>query len=134
MPAVLILSCALAAARADADPIPTVPAPPAGADTLATSQDRWATAELRARLDGSDRWAALQALHVALTQLSDGASYVWGRSTRRLVGVIKPTMTFRDREGRVCRHLIYTLSVGAYTRSVEGIACRQPDRLWTLSG
>ena len=91
-------------------------------------------AELRSRLDGSDRDLALNTLQVALTELSDGATLVWRRPSRALTGVIKPVSAFRDDEGRVCRHLIYSLSLGTYVRQVEGIACRGADGNWSLAG
>lgn len=89
---------------------------------------------LRARLDGSDRAVALNALQVALTELGDGASLVWQRPSRALTGVIKPVSAFRDDEGRVCRHLTYSLSLGTYARQVEGTACRESDGKWSLAG
>ena len=64
-----------------------------------------AFAELRARLDGTDRAVALNALQVALTELGDGAILIWKRPSRELTGVIKPVSAFRDGDGRVCRHL-----------------------------
>ena len=70
---------------------------------------------------------------MALTELSDGATLVWRRPSRELTGVIKPVSAFRDDEGRVCRHLIYSLSLGTYVRQVEGIACRGADGNWSLS-
>jgi surface antigen len=91
-------------------------------------------AELRSRLDGSDRALALNALQVALTELSDGSTLVWRRQSRALTGVIKPVSAFRDDEGRVCRHLTYSLSLGTYVKEVEGIACRGPDGNWSLEG
>jgi len=91
-------------------------------------------AELRAKLDGSDRAIALNALQVALTELGDGASLVWRRPSRALTGVIKPVSAFRDDEGRVCRHLTYSLSLGTFVRQAEGIACREPGGAWSLAG
>jgi surface antigen len=91
-------------------------------------------AELRAKLDGSDRAIALNPSQVALTELGDGASLVWQRPSRELTGVIKPVSAFRDDEGRVCRHLHYSLSLGTYVRQVEGIACREPGGVWSLEG
>ena len=38
-----------------------------------------AFAELRARLDGTDRAVALNAMQVALTELGDGATLIWKR-------------------------------------------------------
>jgi hypothetical protein len=48
--------------------------------------------------------------------------------------VIKPVSAFRDDEGRVCRHLHYSLSLGTYVRQVEGIACREPGGVLSLEG
>ncbi len=90
--------------------------------------------ELRARLDGSDRAIAMQALDVALNELGDGAALVWKRRSRGLTGVIKPVAAFRADDGRICRHLIYSLSLGNYARAVEGIACRGADGTWSFAG
>ena len=93
-----------------------------------------AFAELRAKLDDSDRAVALNALQVALTELGDGATLIWRRPSRGLTGVIKPVSAFRDDEGRVCRHLTYSLSLGTFIREVEGTACREPGGAWSLTG
>jgi surface antigen len=71
----------------------------------------------------------VQALDLALSELGDGVTLVWQRPERRLVGRIKP-----DDKGRVCRHVIYSLALGAYQRQIEGVACREPDGSWSLSG
>jgi surface antigen len=93
-----------------------------------------ALADLRARLGGSDRSVALNALEVALNELGDGATLVWKRQGHGLAGAIRPVAAFRDDRGRVCRHLIYSLSFGNYPRKVEGIACRGADGIWSLQG
>jgi len=85
------------------------------------------------RLDGRNRATALRALHVALDQLSDGATLIWRKKSLELVGVIRPTTAFRDPQGRVCRHLTYQLKFGDYAKRIEGIACRQIDGSWSLS-
>ena len=90
--------------------------------------------ELRAKLDRNDRDIALNALQVALTELGDGATLVWRRPSRGLTGVIKPVSAFRDGEGRVCRHLTYSLSLGTFVREVEGTACREQGGAWSLKG
>ena len=87
--------------------------------------------ELRAKLDRTDRDIAL---NVALTELGDGATLVWRRPSRGLTGVIKPVSAFRDGEGRVCRHLTYSLSLGTFVREVEGTACREQGGAWSLKG
>lgn len=93
-----------------------------------------AFAELRAKLDDSDREIALNALQVALTELGDGATLVWRRPSRGLTGIIKPVSAFRDGEGRVCRHVTYSLSLGTFVREVEGTACREQGGAWSLQG
>jgi surface antigen len=89
--------------------------------------------EMRARLDGSDRQAALSALQLALGELGDGVTLVWQRPAHGLKGRIKPVSAFRDDQGRICRHVVYWLALGRYERRVEGVACREPDGVWSLS-
>jgi len=90
--------------------------------------------QLKARLDRSDRVAAVQALELALSELGDGVTLVWQRPERGLVGRVKPVSAFRDDQGRVCRHVLYSLALGTYQRQIEGVACREPDGSWSLSG
>jgi surface antigen len=90
--------------------------------------------ELKAKLDGSDRQAAAQALQLALNELGDGVTLVWRRPAHGLEGRVKPVSAFRDDRGRVCRHLVYALSLGGYRSEIEGDACREPDGSWSLSG
>jgi hypothetical protein len=85
-------------------------------------------------LDTSDEAATLEAVHLALSELGDGASYVWHRRGGNLSGIISPTTSFKDREGRICRHLVMTLTAGPHTARTEGIACRMADKSWRLEG
>jgi surface antigen len=85
-------------------------------------------------LDQSDRQAAYQALQLALDELGDGVTLVWKRPARGHVGKIKPVSAFRDDKGRVCRHLLYSLSLGGYEKEIEGNACREADGSWALAG
>ncbi len=106
-----------------------------GADVAVASEgQKLGLSELKARLDRSDRVAAVQALELALSELGDGVTLVWQRPERRLVGRIKPVSAFRDDHGRVCRHVLYSLTLGTYPRQIEGVACREPDGSWSLSG
>jgi len=106
-----------------------------GAEVAAASEgQQLGLSELKARLDRSDRVAAAQALELALSELGDGVTLVWQRPERRLVGRIKPVSAFRDDKGRVCRHVIYSLALGTYQRQIEGVACREQDGSWSLSG
>jgi len=90
--------------------------------------------ELRARLDQSDREAAVQALQLALDEVGDGVRLVWRRPARGLIGKIKPVSAFRDDKGRVCRHVVYSISLGGYEKEIEGNACRGRDGSWSLAG
>jgi len=105
-----------------------------GSVVIDTESDKQPTfAELRSKLDDTDRAIALNALQVALSELGDGAQLIWRRPSRGLTGVIKPVSPFRDHEGRVCRHVTYSLSLGTYVREVEGVACREPGGAWSLA-
>ena len=90
--------------------------------------------EIKAMLEPDDLIAALQAIDVALTQAGDGATYVWRHGNGRLNGAVQMTGTFRDADGRICRHLRMLLNSGTYSRQREGIACRQSDGAWELDG
>lgn len=91
-------------------------------------------AELRPHLDGRDELAALEAVHIALTEVGDGSSYVWHQRNGRLSGVVRPTSSFRDATGKVCRHIVLALSSEGFARSTEGIACRLASGAWQLDG
>jgi surface antigen len=86
------------------------------------------------RFEQGDRFVAVKALQLALSNVGDGATLVWQRPERGLVGRIKPVSAFRDDRGRVCRHVVYSLARGDYQRQIEGVFCREPDRSWALSG
>jgi surface antigen len=90
--------------------------------------------ELKSTLDRSDRAVALQALQMALNELGDGVTLVWRRPESQLAGRIKPVSAFRDDQGRICRHVVYSLALGAYEKEIEGVACREEDGRWSISG
>jgi len=91
-------------------------------------------ADLKASLDDSDAIAALEAVQLALTEVGDGATYIWYRKHGRLSGAIQPTTSFKDPSGQVCRHIVVALTSGNYSRKAEGIACRQGNGVWVLEG
>ena len=91
-------------------------------------------AEIDPHLDENDEIAALEAIRVALTEVGDGNSYVWYRRYGRLSGIVQPTVSFKDPAGRVCRHILLIMTVGAATGRAEGIACRLSDGRWQLDG
>jgi len=86
------------------------------------------------RLDEDDEIAALEAIRVALTEVSDGASYVWHRRYGQLGGLVQPTQSFKDPSGRVCRRIIVVLSAGLRSGRFEGTACRIAGGRWQLDG
>ena len=58
------------------------------------------------QLDTSDEIAALERIQYALSEVSDGSTYVWRRWHGRLSGIVQPTSSFKDPEGKVCRHMV----------------------------
>jgi surface antigen len=89
---------------------------------------------LQVTLRPADEIGTLEALHRALTEVGDDSTYLWHSGGGRLTGAIRMTSSFRDGDGKVCRHLIMMLSSGNYTRKAEGIACRHKDGIWSLGG
>jgi len=85
-------------------------------------------------LDEDDEIAALEAIRVALSEVGDGASYVWRRRYGRFGGLVKPTQSFKDRGGRVCRHIIVILTAPRRSARFEGTACRLASGRWQLEG
>lgn len=91
-------------------------------------------ADLRTELDVSDEIATLETLQLALSEVGDGATYVWHRYHGRLSGVIRPTASFKGGSGEICRHLVVVLTSGSRSQRSEGIACRMDDGRWRLEG
>jgi surface antigen len=87
-----------------------------------------------AMLDEADEIAALEAIRVALTEVSDGASYVWHRRYGQLGGLVQPTQSFKDSGGRICRRITVILSAGLRSGRFEGTACRIAGDRWQLDG
>ena len=86
------------------------------------------------KLSSYDQRAALEAIHFTLREVADGAIFVWRRPKGNLNGRIKPTSSFRDANGTICRHLEFSISHGLRTKQIESIACRKEDGSWSLSG
>jgi hypothetical protein len=85
-------------------------------------------------LNEEDEIAALEAIRVALSEVGDGASYVWHRRYGQLGGLVQPTHSFIDAHGRVCRRIIVILSAGTRSGRIEGTACRLAGGRWQLEG
>ena len=91
-------------------------------------------AEFQKPLDESDEIAALESLQFALTEVADGSSYVWHRSHGRLSGVVKPTASFKDDHGSICRRVVVVLNGTEVTKKTEAVACRLANGVWQLAG
>jgi len=106
----------------------------AGADAAAQPVIQQPESVTRPLFDWKDEAAALEAVQVALTEVGDGSTYVWYRHGGRLSGQVRPTQSFKDTFGRVCRHIVVTLTDANRSRHMEGIACRLAGGDWQLDG
>jgi 17 kDa outer membrane surface antigen len=91
-------------------------------------------ADLQSGFDEGDEIAALEAIRIALTEIGDGSTFVWRRANGRISGAVKPTSSFRNVQGRVCRHILIVLAAGTRTGKIEGVACRLDNGRWELDG
>lgn len=105
---------------------------PQGSSPRASTRPKFA--ELKTRLDESDEIATFQAVQAALSEVGDGGTYVWHRRNGRVSAMIQPTSSFKDPAGKVCRHIKIMLTSGTFSKTAEGIACRETDGAWRLDG
>lgn len=91
-------------------------------------------ADLQSNLDEYDEIAALEAIRIALTEVGDGATFVWRRANGRISGAVKPTSSFKAVDGKICRHIQIILAAGKRTGKIEGVACRLENGRWELDG
>lgn len=110
--------------------------PAAGSCTCpqAGSTSKPKLAALPPPLDTDDEVAVLESVQIALSKVADGSSYVWHRSHGRLSGVVRPTSSFKDAKGQVCRHIVVILNSLETTKKTETAACRQENGIWQLDG
>jgi surface antigen len=85
-------------------------------------------------LTETDEVAALEMVQYALSEVGDGKTYVWRRWHGRLSGLVQPSASFKEHDGKVCRHLLVLMTFGSTVRKQEGIACRLPTGRWQLDG
>ena len=128
--AVFVSSDFASAAGATAAP----PAPSCSCPNSAQKPAKPKFADLTLPLDESDEIAALESVQFALTEVADGSSYVWHRSNGRLSGVVKPTTSFKDTHGSICRHVLVVLNSTDLTKKTEAVACRLATGVWQLDG
>ena len=103
-------------------------------DSAGKSSSKPKFAGILTPLDASDEMAVLESVQLALTQVADGSSYVWHRSHGRLSGIVRPTASFKDHRGHVCRHILVVLNGTDETKKTEAIACRLETGGWELDG
>ena len=90
--------------------------------------------DLSARIAAASDDAALEAIRMALSEVGDGSTFVWHRWNGRVSGLVRPTASFKDVFGKVCRHIMIILNSGGQTGKIEGIACRLESGRWQLEG
>lgn len=88
----------------------------------------------RDTLGDADELAALEVIQNALSDVADGATFVWHHQHGRLSAIINPTASFRNAQGRICRHVHLLLNSGDFSRKSEGVACRSDNGIWSLDG
>lgn len=133
----LVAAVIIAPELAAADPPPSSGSASECADGGLDKETLWPRPSLAGvplRLDDADERAALESVQKALTEAGDGATYVWHRAHGRLSGFVQPTRSFKDTDGKICRHIVVVLSSGTHTKQTEGIACRLASGLWQLDG
>ena len=74
------------------------------------------------------------AMNYTLNEVEDGSTYLWRRTEGPLRGAIRPTASFRDNAGSICRRLSVTLTVGPVSRWTDAVACRQASGQWVIGG
>lgn len=132
-----VAALALSPAQVNAgDANSSEPAAGAGCSCSSNAPDAARTrfSALNPPLDVNDEIAALESVQLALSQVADGSTYVWHRSHGRLSGLVRPTASFKDHRGLVCRHVVVVLNGVDLTKKTEAIACRQDGGIWELDG
>ena len=77
---------------------------------------------------------ALRAIEIALTRVADGGAYRWRYKRSRLEGKVKPTTTYKNAAGQLCRHIHYSLKNGSYQKKSQALACRNTVGNWVIKG
>ncbi len=132
--AIVLIAPELASAQESGASSPRCSCPDNGAPRGSGRTQRPKLAGVDRRLGHDEELATLEAIQLALTEVDDGSSYVWHGRNGRISGVVQPTNSFRGGNGDICRHIVVVLSASGYSRSSEGIACRDTMGLWRLEG
>ncbi len=87
---------------------------------------------LPVKLKLDDRVAALQAIQFTLDEVGDGATYLWHRKDGELHGYREAGCLLSRRQRPRLPQAQLALTVGDFSREVEGVACRAEDKRWLL--
>lgn len=112
-------------------PSTRVPEPRADSDRPARTALRPSFIPAFSRMD---RTAALESVQLALSRVADGSTYVWHRGHGRLSGVVRPTRSYRDANGRVCREFLVMYASGNHSAKTKTHACRLESGIWSIEG
>ena len=114
------------------------PSTPASVETDAPRTNQgWATRIIKPprHFSADDRDAALEAIQFTLSEVADGATFVWFTKKSNMKGHVRPTASFRDKDGRICRHLKFSVRASLLLiHKIEGVACRSASGTWSLDG
>ncbi len=90
------------------------------------------THKLHANKLSARKSITLSAIRHALRQVADGSSYRWHHKRSRLTGRIRPTSTYFNTSGQLCRHIYISLSYITAHKNSQALACRNKNGQWTL--
>lgn len=106
------------------------------AQDRSNSIDAWKPVIIRPprRFTADDRDAALEAIQFTLSEVADGATFIWYTKKSSLKGYVRPTSSFRNASGNICRHLKFSVRAHLIVHKIEGVACRSANGTWSLEG
>jgi surface antigen len=86
-----------------------------------------------AALDDEDKQRAYAAQMDALERGSSGAPVSWKNQDSGRYGTVVPGPAYVE-NGRNCRSFTHTIYIDGRPQTARGIACRNPDGIWTSLG
>ena len=76
---------------------------------------------------------ANKAINQALKKVADGTAYQWQHKRSNLAGNIKPTTTYLNTKGQLCRHIQFSLyAAGNIKKKSEALVCRNNNGQWII--
>ena len=90
--------------------------------------------EIGKSLDAADRMYMEQNAQNTLEYSKTDDRSSWKNPDSGNSGTFKPTRTYANTSGQTCREYETTIYVDGREETATGIACRQPDKSWKISG